>query len=162
MAFEENEQAVAAHNKKAEESLAKETTKNKKYRQLREINYMNNHTGPTHPEKEQKSKQDIRKQHLLSEFELTPEEKERFRNPSPTLESLKNSIMSINGNNPFKKQLSHDYELLALKKTNQKKKPCARDGHSACLYNDHLIIFGGDRHMMGFNDMFSLDLSKLT
>jgi hypothetical protein len=25
------------------------------------------------------------------------------------------------------------------------KKACSRDGHSACLYNNKLIIFGGDR-----------------
>ncbi len=40
------------------------------------------------------------------------------------------------------------------------KKPCARDGHSSCIYNNFLTIFGGDRHMMSFNDLYLFDLDK--
>ena len=38
------------------------------------------------------------------------------------------------------------------------KKPCARDGHSAVIHKGHIIIFGGDRHRMSFNDMFIFNL----
>ncbi len=41
-----------------------------------------------------------------------------------------------------------------------KKKPCARDGHSGMITGTILYIFGGDRHMMGFNDLYMIDLSK--
>ena len=40
------------------------------------------------------------------------------------------------------------------------KKPCARDGHCAVLIDNELIIFGGDRHQMSFNDIYKLDLSR--
>ena len=43
--------------------------------------------------------------------------------------------------------------------TKQGKKPCARDGHQACVYNNYMLIFGGDRHNMSFNNVFMLDLS---
>lgn len=38
------------------------------------------------------------------------------------------------------------------------KRPPARDGHSAIVHNGQFIIFGGDRHIMPFNDLFVLDL----
>ena len=37
-------------------------------------------------------------------------------------------------------------------------RPNPRDGHGAVIHNGHMIIFGGDRHHMPFNDMFALDL----
>ena len=37
------------------------------------------------------------------------------------------------------------------------KKPCARDGHCAVMINEELIIFGGDRHQMSFNDIHKLN-----
>lgn len=40
------------------------------------------------------------------------------------------------------------------------KRPTARDGHTSIVYGDYLIIFGGDRHHMPFNDTFCLDLKK--
>jgi hypothetical protein len=47
--------------------------------------------------------------------------------------------------------------------TNRKiigKKPCARDGQTICVNNDFMYIFGGDRHLMAFNDLYSFDLAK--
>lgn len=42
------------------------------------------------------------------------------------------------------------------------KKPCARDGHRVTYLNENqLILFGGDRHNMSFNDIYLLDLTKL-
>jgi hypothetical protein len=40
------------------------------------------------------------------------------------------------------------------------KKPCARDGQSVNIYNGKMFIFGGDRHLMAFNDLYMFDLVK--
>jgi|JI9StandDraft_2_1071091.scaffolds.fasta_scaffold539846_1 hypothetical protein len=40
------------------------------------------------------------------------------------------------------------------------KKPCARDAHSAALQGNSLLIFGGDRHLMSFCDLYAFDLEK--
>ena len=36
--------------------------------------------------------------------------------------------------------------------------PEARDGHSGVVHDGKLLIFGGDRHHMTFNDTFIFDL----
>lgn len=36
--------------------------------------------------------------------------------------------------------------------------PISRDGHFADIYKDNLIIFGGDRHCVAFNDLHYLKL----
>lgn len=38
----------------------------------------------------------------------------------------------------------------------QNKRPPARDGHFAEIYNGHLLVMGGDRHHMPYNDLFVL------
>lgn len=38
-------------------------------------------------------------------------------------------------------------------------KPRARDGHTCSLYGNYMIIFGGDRHKMCFDDLFLLNLN---
>ena len=38
------------------------------------------------------------------------------------------------------------------------KRPAARDGHTGIIFQDHLIIFGGDRHHMPFNDSYVFNL----
>jgi hypothetical protein len=40
------------------------------------------------------------------------------------------------------------------------KKPCARDGQSLVIHSSKMYIFGGDRHLMAFNDLYSFDLEK--
>jgi len=37
-------------------------------------------------------------------------------------------------------------------------KPCARDGHSAAIIKNKMLIFGGDRHKMSFNDVYIFNL----
>lgn len=39
------------------------------------------------------------------------------------------------------------------------KRPCARDGHCAVVLGGELVILGGDRHQMSFNDIYKLDLA---
>ena len=38
------------------------------------------------------------------------------------------------------------------------KRPCARDGHCTVIIGNTIVIFGGDRHQMSFNDIYKLDL----
>ena len=37
-------------------------------------------------------------------------------------------------------------------------RPFPRDGHTSVLHEGKMILFGGDRHHMPFNDMFVLDI----
>ena len=38
------------------------------------------------------------------------------------------------------------------------RRPAARDGHTGVVHENHMLVFGGDRHMMPFNDCYVLDL----
>lgn len=38
------------------------------------------------------------------------------------------------------------------------KRPAARDGHTGIIFDDYLIVFGGDRHHMPFNDSYVCNL----
>ena len=38
------------------------------------------------------------------------------------------------------------------------KRPAARDGHTGYVFENHMVVFGGDRHHMPFNDTYVLDL----
>jgi len=40
------------------------------------------------------------------------------------------------------------------------KRPAARDGHTGIVFQDYLIIFGGDRHHMPFNDSYVFNLAN--
>ncbi len=39
------------------------------------------------------------------------------------------------------------------------RRPPARDGHSAIFFEGNLVIFGGDRHHMPYNDLFIFDVA---
>jgi hypothetical protein len=39
--------------------------------------------------------------------------------------------------------------------------PAARDGHSAVLIKNLIVIFGGDRHRMPFSDTFLFNVQKV-
>lgn len=82
---------------------------------------------------------------------------DRIGNPNPRLKIKSHKIHEF-GKTTVSKFME---PLKDLSATKIGKKPCARDGHSCCILNDNkMIIFGGDRHNMSFNDIFSLDLSK--
>jgi hypothetical protein len=40
------------------------------------------------------------------------------------------------------------------------RRPAARDGHSSCIFKEFMVVFGGDRHHMPFNDIFYLDIGR--
>jgi hypothetical protein len=40
--------------------------------------------------------------------------------------------------------------------------PTARDGHFSAIFDsEYLFIFGGDRHMMSFNDLYYIKLTDI-
>lgn len=91
---------------------------------------------------------------------------------TPTTENLRNTFVIKNQNEGFDRYyatmktkrkgdtLKNKNALLSM--FNQCLKPCdrptARDGHSCNVYKNRLYIFGGDRHHMPFNDIYSLEL----
>lgn len=38
--------------------------------------------------------------------------------------------------------------------------PHSRDGHTSCVYQDYMIVFGGDRHRMPFNDLYLYSINE--
>ena len=61
---------------------------------------------------------------------------------------------SAAGGSPMLRRNPNEMQIFHVKG----KRPAARDGHTGIIFGDYLIIFGGDRHHMPFNDMFALDL----
>jgi len=39
-------------------------------------------------------------------------------------------------------------------------RPAARDGHTTVIQNGLMFVFGGDRHLMPFNDLYLMDLGR--
>jgi hypothetical protein len=94
---------------------------------------------------------------------------------SPTSLSMKNSFLIKNSGKGFdnyftnqrrkKLGLTHSPDISNLSPSKAPRnskvqgiRPRPRDGHSADLYGKYMIVFGGDRHHMPFNDLFSLDI----
>jgi len=122
----------------------------------------------------------MKKMVLLSEFEVPEKEQSKFRGHSPTTDAMRSSLENIGNmfsNDPkemhkkpsdkfaffdhsaSKFLLSNGALINSTKLTGRK--PCARDGHSATIIDNRLIIFGGDRHKMCFNDLYALNLQHL-
>ena len=53
----------------------------------------------------------------------------------------------------FKIQVQPEFKVF-----DQKHRPCARDGHTCDLNGSQMVVFGGDRHMMRFNDLYVIDV----
>lgn len=96
---------------------------------------------------------------------------------SPTSLSMKNSFLINNTGKGFENyfnsqkrkklglSMSPDVSHLSPTKAPRNSKvsglrPRPRDGHSALVWKDSMVIFGGDRHHMPFNDLFTLNLAK--
>jgi len=81
---------------------------------------------------------------------------------SQTFESLNNSILSClvqNGGRmePVNSVGSDDKTV----KEKGSRQPKARDGHTCDVYGKQMIIFGGDRHHMSFNDVILINLDRV-
>lgn len=99
----------------------------------------------------------------------------RKQSNSPTSEAMSNALNTIGNPMPELKLKkggrTTDFGRVTCSKFLQPiashahsrvgKKPCARDGHSAVLDGNNLLIFGGDRHRISFNDLFTLHLDQL-
>lgn len=128
----------------------------------------------------------IKKQNFLKEFEVTdPSEASMLTLKSPTTEAMKNSIIALTYKGPTdndtansesqsplrgKKKSTLFSELMAesfisntpsLNGKVNGRKPCARDGHTSVSFGSKMLIFGGDRHKMSFNDLYMLNMKQM-
>jgi hypothetical protein len=116
----------------------------------------------------------MKKNALLKEFEVSDKEGESLRAATPTTEAMRKSIsglgFTVDNQSDFQMQkMALDQTKIALLKNYEVNnasiklgvKPCARDGHSACVDGNKLYIFAGDRHKMSFNDLFVLHLEYI-
>ena len=121
----------------------------------------------------------MNKSMLLSAFEVTDsEQKLRLQTKSPTTETMRNSILALNykretGTNHEHQKKNHSDiifsesihlpSIINVVPPHGKiigHRPCGRDGHSASIYEGKMIIFGGDRHKMSFNDIYVFNLDQ--
>jgi hypothetical protein len=90
---------------------------------------------------------------------------------SPTSISMKNSYIIKNADPSFEQYyntMRKRNKLIGSPERNidsnmqrmQGKRPIARDGHTGIVFNNTMLVFGGDRHHMSFNDLFMLDLKR--
>ena len=94
---------------------------------------------------------------------------------SPTSLSMKNSFLIKNSNkgfdnyyNTIKRRKGHGSpEVGGFSPTKAKKqarvkgiRPRPRDGHTTVVYKNEMMVFGGDRHHMPFNDLHFLHIEK--
>lgn len=113
-----------------------------------------------------------KKAEMLKNFEVASKEKTKLLSLETSSQAMKNSLDVIGNPDPkvkipedrltdFGKESASKFLAPLLNNSNIVigKKPCARDGHCAVIIADELIIFGGDRHQMSFNDVYKLSLS---
>ena len=62
--------------------------------------------------------------------------------------------MRLNDGSPLLRSKMNDTVINHVKG----KRPAARDGHTGIISGDHVIIFGGDRHHMPFNDSYVFNI----
>ena len=63
---------------------------------------------------------------------------------------------NLDGSPMMRKTQGGDTQIFHVKG----KRPAARDGHTGIIFQDHLIVFGGDRHHMPFNDSYVFNLAN--
>eukprot|EP00919_Chromeraceae_sp_WS-2016_P057542 GHVR01136396.1.p1 GENE.GHVR01136396.1~~GHVR01136396.1.p1 ORF type:complete len:163 (-),score=7.41 GHVR01136396.1:471-959(-) len=112
-----------------------------------------------------------RKSEMSKKFEVKNSEREELIVLETPSQAMKNSLDIIGDPNPKRNgsiDKIKDFGKPTISKfleplTNNSnlimgKRPCARDGHCSAIIKDELIIFGGDRHQMSFNDIYKLNL----
>lgn len=67
---------------------------------------------------------------------------------------------NITGASPTKHSMDGDFNLHNTYGKIPHRRPTARDGHTGIIFEGNLVIFGGDRHHMPFNDIFMLDIES--
>ena len=101
-----------------------------------------------------------KKKELLKQFSEKPSHYNQTRSYSPTTESMVKTLESIGNQETSKNELKQEIIYDESHRFIIGKKPCARDGQTVTLWGDNMYIFGGDRHLMAFNDLYSFDLEK--
>ena len=124
----------------------------------------------------------IKKRLLLDRFEVfDPKMIMQLKRPSPTTQTMKRTLDAIatpvgvgaNGRRTeidfFPKRgslitprLGETIKQLPIVRDGRiaGRRAGARDGHSAHIIKNNLLIFGGDRHKLSYNDVFIFDLEK--
>ena len=113
---------------------------------------------------------ETKKKHLLDQFEIFDEKlRNELLHITPTTEIMKSTITIFH--NSRKDDLeSKKKKIMATSFEFRKKEnivriggsmPCPRDGHSAVVFNQKMIIIGGDRQQRQYNDFFECNLKQL-
>lgn len=114
----------------------------------------------------------VKKNMILQDLQVPDHERYKYFDKDPITDQMKKSLQSVEsvqigleGRELDRHRLSAEFVkkglLIQIPDGVGRiigSKPRARDGHSCSLNGDYLVIFGGDRHKMCFNDMFLLDL----
>ncbi len=114
----------------------------------------------------------IKKLQMLSEFEMEKDQLSKLELNSPTTIAMKYSInnMSFAKDSPRNnKGLTHKIngnfieiaKNLVANTIESIRKPYPRDGHSTVLFEDKMIVFGGDRHLISFDDIYMCELGEI-
>lgn len=119
-----------------------------------------------------------RKRILLKQFEITDEtlKEQLLVKHSPTSDMMKQIIyymtkknIDMYGNsNPQTAPVKPRVSSVKFNKTVPRiygrvagNRPCARDGHCALIVKNKMLVLGGNRSKIGFNDLYELDLEKV-
>ena len=118
-----------------------------------------------------------RKRILLKQFEITDDSlKEQLMvKHSPTSDMMKQIIyymtkkkIDLFGNPTTQTAVRPRVNSVKFNKTVPRvygrlagNRPCARDGHCAVVVKNKMLVLGGNRSKIGFNDLYELDLEKV-
>jgi hypothetical protein len=114
----------------------------------------------------------IKKLQMLSEFETEKDQISKLELNSPTTIAMKYSINNISfANNSPKSNKGLNHKIngnfieiaknLVTNPIESIRKPYPRDGHSTVLLEDKMIVFGGDRHLISFDDIYLCELGGI-
>lgn len=78
-----------------------------------------------------------------------------------TISKRKSTISGLSATESFNERSLKHREIKEFKNIIKTKRPEPRDGHTTVLVADRfMLLFGGDRHHMPFNDVLILDLGR--
>ena len=117
--------------------------------------------------------EETKKRILLDKFEIFDEKlKKEFLHITPTTEIMKSTIAIFFHRNHDDSE-SKKQKILTLGTTSELRRrkenkikingnvPCPRDGHTALIINNKMIIIGGDRHQRQYHDIYECDVKQL-